>query len=68
MAELITRPNLANHDEIYERLIALHEDRTEAESLRLWSRLALLLINHIGDGEAVAQAIKIAGTDGAENP
>ncbi|EEX12100.1 MAG: DUF2783 domain-containing protein [Salipiger thiooxidans] len=60
MAQLITTPNLTGHDDIYEALIGLHEGLTEAESLGTWSRLALLLINHIGDREAIDQAIALA--------
>ena len=48
-------------DGIYERLIGLHQGRSEAESLRLNARLILLLINHIGDTEIVLEAIARAG-------
>lgn len=50
-------------DGIYERLIALHHGRSEAESLRLNARLILLLINHIGDTEIVLEAIARAGNE-----
>lgn len=60
MAELITAPNLADHDDVYEALIGLHDGRSDAESLLIWSRLTLLLVNHIGDREAIDQAIALA--------
>lgn len=60
MAKLNTAPNLSGHDDIYERLIGLHDGLTEAESLQAWSRLVLLLINHIGDAEAIDEAIRLA--------
>lgn len=57
---LITTPNLPDADGIYERLIALHEGRDEADSRRINARLILTLINHIGDREAVLEAIALA--------
>lgn len=58
---LITTPNIADADGIYERLIALHEGRSEDDSMAANARLILLLINHIGDPEAVKEAIDRAG-------
>lgn len=60
MNRLTIAPNLANPDEIYERLIRLHDGLSEAESLKVWSRLVLTLVNHIGDHEVINQAITIA--------
>jgi hypothetical protein len=60
MSRLITEPNLRRHDEIYARLIELHEGSSEQESALLNARLILLLINHIGDEEAVLEAIALA--------
>lgn len=57
---LITTPNIADADSIYERLIALHDGRSESESMAANARLILLLINHIGDPEAVREAIRRA--------
>ncbi|MCT4331418.1 DUF2783 domain-containing protein [Paracoccus sp. YLB-12] len=65
MAELRTDVNLSGHDDLYAALLRLHEDRTEAESLKIWSRLVLLLANHIGDAEVVLQAIALARPGGA---
>lgn len=55
--KLIVTPNLSDPDGIYEQLVALHHGRSEEDSMRLNMRLILLLINHIGDTEAVRGAI-----------
>lgn len=55
--KLITAANLPDADGIYENLIALHHGRSEEDSMRINARLILLLINHIGDPEAVKEAI-----------
>lgn len=60
MAQLNTKPNLTCHDDIYEALIRLHDGLSDAESLAAWSRLTLLLINHIGDRQAIYEAIALA--------
>lgn len=57
---LTTEPNIADVDDLYERLIALHEGRSEDESLRVNARLILLLLNHIGDEHVIAQAMELA--------
>lgn len=58
---LVTTPNMTDIDAIYQQLIALHEGRNEEDSMRVNARLILLLINHIGDAEAVSEAIRRAG-------
>ncbi|KQX26049.1 MULTISPECIES: DUF2783 domain-containing protein [unclassified Sphingomonas] len=60
---LILTPNLADPDGVYEKLIALHEGRDEADSHRINARLILILINHIGDRETILEAIEVAGGD-----
>src|SRR5690606_30556979 len=61
--KLVTTPNIKDADGIYEALIALHAGRSEEESMAVNARLILLLINHIGDPEAVRDAIdRAAGT------
>lgn len=44
-------------DEVYTALIAAHEGLTEAESAALNARLILILINLVGDAEAIEAAI-----------
>jgi hypothetical protein len=60
MGELILQPNLEGADDVYERLVRLHEGLSEAESLKVWAKLALTLANHIGDGAVIEQAILVA--------
>lgn len=60
MSDLITTPNIDKPDDVYDQLIRLHEGRSEAESMRINAKLILLLINHIGDRQAVLAAIQAA--------
>ena len=57
MASLNTAPNIPDPDGFYAELIAAHEGLSEAESHAMNARLILLLANHIGDREALAQAL-----------
>lgn len=57
---LITTPNLTRPDQSYARLIATHEGLDEAESHALNARLILILMNHIGDDEVLAEAMRLA--------
>lgn len=63
MAHLVTTPNLADVDALYQQLIDLHAGRSDAESLRLNARLILILMNHVGDGEALREAFALAAGD-----
>lgn len=60
MAQLNTEPNLAAPDDFYERLIDMHRDLSEEASARVNAKLILLLANHIGDAEALDEAMRIA--------
>jgi hypothetical protein len=60
MGRLITTRNLAEHDAFYARLLAAHKGLSEAESQALNARLILILANHIGDPEALAEALDLA--------
>lgn len=57
---LNTEPNLAAPDDFYEALIELHRDLTPEQSAAVNARLILLLANHIGDAQVLAQAMKRA--------
>ena len=65
MATLNTEPNLAAPDDFYERLIATHRGLSDADSALVNAKLILLLANHIGDPEVLAQAMA-AARDGVE--
>lgn len=60
MATLNTAPNLASPDDFYEQLIGTHRDLTDAQSALVNAKLILLLANHIGDHEVLAQALAAA--------
>lgn len=57
---LITDPNLPDPDEFYAGLIAVHKGLTPAESAALNAELVLILCNHIGNPEVIAQALALA--------
>ena len=60
MPTLNTDPNLAAPDEFYERLIATHRGLSDAQSALVNAKLVLLLSNHIGDADVLAQAMTAA--------
>lgn len=60
MADLITRPNMPDPDGFYADLIKAYETLDEDEISAFSARLILLLTNHIGDPDAIAQAVEAA--------
>jgi hypothetical protein len=60
MSTLDTNPPLAAPDDIYAMLVDAHRGLSDAESERLNVRLVLLLANHIGDAQVIAEAIAAA--------
>jgi hypothetical protein len=60
MAKLNTKPNIAAPDDFYADLLAVHEGLTKAESDALNARLILILANHVGDRETLAEALEAA--------
>lgn len=60
--------NLAAPDDFYEALIAMHRDLGDEQSQLVNARLILLLANHIGDPEALAEAMAKARAGIAPNP
>ena len=67
MSMLNTDPNIAAPDDFYERLISTHRGLTDAESALVNAKLVLLLANHIGDPDVLAQAMA-AARDGIGAP
>ena len=55
-------PNVADPDGLYAAIIDAHTDLSEAESAALNARLVLLLSNHIGDAQVLAEALAVAHT------
>lgn len=60
MTALITTPNIADPDDFYADLIALHDGLSDEESAALNARLILILANHIGDGAVLRAAFAAA--------
>ncbi len=60
MSRLVVTPNIPDPDGFYAELLALHEGRTEAESAAIDARLILILANHIGDRQALSEALSAA--------
>lgn len=56
----MTRPNISDPDGFYSHLIQSHEGLSDDESAAYNARLVLVLANHIGDREVLAQAIQAA--------
>jgi len=60
MATLNTDPNIAAPDDFYEQLIATHRGLTDEQSAVVNAKLILVLANHIGDADVLAQAMAAA--------
>jgi hypothetical protein len=60
MARLKIDPNLAAPDDFYAALIELHRGLSEHQSELVNAKLILLLANHVGDMEAVREAMQRA--------
>jgi len=59
-APLITDPNIDRPDDFYQALIDAHRDLSDADSLRLNSRLILILANQVGHTDRLLEAIDLA--------
>jgi len=57
---LETNPNIPSPDDFYQQLIDAHAGLDETRSAALNARLVLLLANHVGDLEALREAIALA--------
>jgi hypothetical protein len=60
MADLITATNLPEPDLAYTAIIGAHRGLSDADSQELNARLVLILANHIGDADVLAQALELA--------
>ena len=60
MTHLIDTPNLPDPDGFYSDLLAAHQGLTEAQSHALNAQLVLILANHIGDRDALREALGLA--------
>ena len=57
---LITAPHFEAADAFYEALIDAHRELSAAQSHELNAKLVLLLANHVGQREALDQALAAA--------
>lgn len=57
---LIVKPNIPDADGFYAELLATHQGLDEAASHALNARLVLILANHVGNREALAEALRLA--------
>ena len=60
MAALIEKPNLQDHDAFYAALLAAHKGLSAEQSHALNAQLILILANHIGNQQVLAEAIELA--------
>jgi hypothetical protein len=60
MSELQTESRLADPDAAYRALIEAHRGLSDEDSAALNTRLVLILANHIGRSEVLAEAIALA--------
>ena len=58
--KLNLKPNIIGPDDFYAALIDAHEGLTKEESDVLTARLMLILANHVGDRDVLAEAIEAA--------
>lgn len=57
MTDLVTTPNIADADDFYADLLALHDGHSKEQSDAINARLILLMANHIGDRDVLAKAM-----------
>ena len=57
MADLILSPHIADPDDFYAALLAVHEGRDPAAVHALNARLVLILANQIGDKDVLQQVL-----------
>jgi len=60
MGKLITRSQFPDPDAAYRAVIEAHRGLSDEASANLDARLVLVLVNHIGDPEVLAEAIALA--------
>ena len=67
MNTLNTHANFSSPDDFYEQLIDAHRDLDPAQSQALNAALVLLLANHIGDLDVIADALNKARLTALKN-
>jgi Protein of unknown function (DUF2783) len=64
MGKLITASQFSDPDAAYRSVIEAHRGLSDEASANLDARLVLVLANHIGDADVLAEAIALAKTSG----
>ncbi|HLO94485.1 MAG TPA: DUF2783 domain-containing protein [Burkholderiaceae bacterium] len=57
---LIRTPNLPDPDGFYEQLIDAQRDLSDEQAELLLAKLVLILSNHVGDRQVLAEALQLA--------
>ena len=60
MVQLRETPNIANPDDFYAKLLALHDGLSPERSAVVNAKLILALANHIGDADVLGEALRLA--------
>lgn len=60
MSALRTESTLPDPDRAYRMLIEAHRGLSEEDSAALNTRLVLILANHVGSAEVLAEAVELA--------
>ncbi|CEJ12115.1 hypothetical protein BN1110_02412 [bacterium YEK0313] len=68
MAHLDTSPHFSDPDAAFRLIVEAHRGLTEAASADLNARLVLLLANHVGDPQVLAEALAAAAAAGEARP
>jgi hypothetical protein len=66
--KLIHTPHIDDADGFYEELVAAQRDMDDAQASRWLAKLVLLLANHVGDREVLAEAIALARANTLREP
>ena len=64
MGKLITVSQFPDPDAAYRSVIEAHRGLSDAASANIDARLVLVLANHIGDADVLAEAIALARASG----
>ncbi|MBL4838195.1 MAG: DUF2783 domain-containing protein [Kordiimonadaceae bacterium] len=54
------KANIEAPDDVYQMLLQMHDGRSDEDSLLINAKLILILANHIGDQDVIAEAIEAA--------
>lgn len=64
MPKASTDIRLERHDDIYERLVNLHDGLSEEDSRKLNAKLIIALINQVGDADIVLDIMDMIKSNG----